>query len=324
MYPNFRSVDNPRQFICVFGVPCGSINETAEKSGISHVVEHMLFTKANVVERMQKYGMTYNAVTSMDYTIFYIACDSAHCVEAFTILQSVVMSLDLTAARFKKEIRVVKEELAISGLDSNYFLFQLLHQNTPYFSSVIGSSSSLDSITLDDVRGHYDKHFRQGSIASIVACHPKWESRIRKACVGSAGYNPVPMMDLSLNRVVSESAEKVFVVRKTNRVYESGQIGFLGYPAFSARNMSCKLAAYILHFRIYNILREKYAYVYVASCSYTPMMHSGYFCIKFNRCYYSRSIQFFHRIRHFSYRNRCKAAVTGLFSAAGHSCAACF
>lgn len=279
MSPKFISVENPKQFICMFAVPCGSIHESEQHSGISHLVEHILFRTQNVMEQMIENGIIYNAYTGQDYTIYFSTCDAKYCVPTFKNLQKVVHTFDVSKASFEKERKIVIEELAISYNNPFTDIFSIIHKNTPYFSSILGTRDTLNNITFNDIKAYYNQHYSPESILSLVVCHPKWEARIKQASLTSTPvlYSP-HHMDFNINRVLDKEHR---LVLKTKTDYEVGNIAFLGYPSSSPKNMMCIFAAYILNLQMFDILREKKASVYTAGCFYTGMMHTGFFNLRF-------------------------------------------
>ena len=63
-----------------FIVKVGSRDETPKNNGISHFLEHMLFKSTKkrktikLLEDLDKYGSSYNAMTTHDFTFYEIHC----------------------------------------------------------------------------------------------------------------------------------------------------------------------------------------------------------------------------------------------------------
>lgn len=265
-------VENQNQFIGVMGVPCGAIHEPKHLSGISHLLEHMLFKSKGIVKNMTNNGILYNAHTSHDYTLFFVICDAKYSLQAFKFLKNIVSVFSVTPSDFEKEKKVVLEELAL--VTSFSTLSHYLHKGTPYESRVIGNKHTLEQITLKDVKNYYEKHYT--NISTLVMCHPKWEKSLRKEDL-SHSKPDFHYMNFNTNRVLDSR----IVRRKSKDEVATSSIGFLGYPASDPQNMTCEFAAYILNKYLFEILREKHGYVYSASCKYFGMMYIGYFKIKF-------------------------------------------
>ena len=271
----FIHVDNRKQFIAIMGVQCGAIHEPKHLSGISHFLEHAMFKSKDVVVNMMNNGIIYNARTGLDFTLFFVTCDSKDCVKAFNILKDIVTVFSLNQKDFEKEKRVVLEELALSGNEKN--IFKLLHKGTPYESRTIGLRSTLEKLQLKDVQNFYDQHYQE--IFTIVFCHSQWESKLKKMAIQKLEPSVIHYMNINTNRILNSKDNTL--VMKTSNNYTSGQIGFLGYPASDPKNMTLKFIAYILNGYLFDVLREKMGIVYHASCVYYGMMHTGFFSIRF-------------------------------------------
>ena len=99
----------------------GSRDETKENSGISHLLEHMLFqgtkkypSQKELTKELYKYGGNFNAYTSKDHTVFYINIHKDYIEKALEILSDIYFNSlikDENLTKEKKEIlRMVRFE----------------------------------------------------------------------------------------------------------------------------------------------------------------------------------------------------------------------
>lgn len=74
-----HKIADAKTVACGLWIHQGSVNETDENNGISHLVEHLLLNSANdqcgtyqrLMDEVASQGAIYNAVTTKEYTCFY-------------------------------------------------------------------------------------------------------------------------------------------------------------------------------------------------------------------------------------------------------------
>lgn len=166
-------------FTIMFFVPCGGRTEPADKSGISHYLEHAYSMGSSKLkpreldEIVARHGGSKNAFTSDDYTAYY---------ENMPIEQ-LDMMLELEAdrlatnrfpdERFASELSVVLEEKRMR-YDNNprarlwSALRDLSFTQHPYRIMTIGTDESIRNITADDTREYFRKHYTTENVTYIL------------------------------------------------------------------------------------------------------------------------------------------------------------
>ncbi|MCB1757881.1 MAG: insulinase family protein, partial [Gammaproteobacteria bacterium] len=146
----------------------GSISEHDGITGISHVLEHMMFKgtekhkAGEFSEIVAQNGGNDNAFTSKEYTSYYqqIAADR---LELMMELEADRMRhLRLDEEEFKREVQVVKEERRTRTEDNPRALLYEHFLATAYLSSpdrlpVIGWPADLDELQLADLQDWYEQ-----------------------------------------------------------------------------------------------------------------------------------------------------------------------
>ena len=136
-------------------------------TGISHVLEHMMFKGTDkhpageFSEIMAANGGEENAFTGQDYTAYFqkIANDRLElCLE---LEADRMRNLLLKEKDFLKEVEVVKEERRLRTEDKptalTYERFNAVaYTNSPYRRPIIGWMEDLDTLTIDDARDGTD------------------------------------------------------------------------------------------------------------------------------------------------------------------------
>ena len=94
----------------------GSLDEVNGKTGVAHVLEHMMFKGTKRIPAGQfsrlvaAAGGKENAFTSADYTCYFQQLEKSHLPLSFKLEADRMANLIITDAEFAKEIKVVMEE----------------------------------------------------------------------------------------------------------------------------------------------------------------------------------------------------------------------
>ena len=94
----------------------GSMDEVNGKTGVAHVLEHMMFKGTKKVKAGQfsrliaAAGGRENAFTGNDYTCYFQQLEKSQLPLAFRLEADRMQNLELTEAEFSREIKVVMEE----------------------------------------------------------------------------------------------------------------------------------------------------------------------------------------------------------------------
>ena len=98
-------------------VDVGSRNETVEKNGITHFIEHMLFkgTRSRSAQAialsLEALGGSLNAYTSREQTCFHALVLDQHLELAIDVLSDILMNSTITPVNIEREKSVVAEEI---------------------------------------------------------------------------------------------------------------------------------------------------------------------------------------------------------------------
>ena len=202
----------------------GSRNETPGRTGISHWVEHMMFTgtptfpKGSIMRLVNKNGGALNGFTSHDYTAYFETLpadrlDLALRIEADRLAKSVFDPVETEAER-----TVIISERQGSE-NSPTFLLQeelsaLAYRAHPYRHQIIGWKEDLRRITRDELLGHYQSHYGPHNAVLVIAGDVEVEAtrtRVGQLFGGiPAGATPPPVLAVE----PLQTAERRVVVRQ--------------------------------------------------------------------------------------------------------------
>ena len=94
----------------------GALDEVNGKTGVAHVLEHMMFKGTKKVpagqfsRKIAAAGGRENAFTSQDYTAYFQQLEKSQLPLSFELEADRMANLNLTKEEFEKEIKVVMEE----------------------------------------------------------------------------------------------------------------------------------------------------------------------------------------------------------------------
>ena len=156
----------------------GSRNEHTGITGVSHLLEHMLFKGTRqyrlgeIARTLFLNGAAFNASTYYDWTNYYatIAADRldlAMRIEADRMVNSRIDKADLDA-----EMTVVRSELEGGENSPGRLLWQAVvsaaFQAHPYHWPVIGWRSDVENVSRDAIYQYYRTHYGPGNAVAVV------------------------------------------------------------------------------------------------------------------------------------------------------------
>ncbi len=158
----------------------GSRYETAELSGISHLIEHMIFkgserypTAQIISETIEGVGGVLDAGTDKELTVFSAKTADRHFDLALRLLADMVQHPRLEPAELEKERRVIIEELSMYH-DSPQDWVSVLADETvwpdlPLGREVAGTRQTVETISLDAIKDYQATHYTPGNLILSVA-----------------------------------------------------------------------------------------------------------------------------------------------------------
>lgn len=157
----------------------GSSYEPSGITGVSHVLEHMMFKGTETIgpgefsRIIAANGGNDNAFTSRDYTAYFQQLAADKLEVSFRLESDRMRNVKLTADEFAKEVSVVQEERRLRTDDSPQGrVYELLNATayliSPYRDPVIGWMSDLKAMTVDDARDWYAQWYAPNNATLVV------------------------------------------------------------------------------------------------------------------------------------------------------------
>ena len=157
----------------------GSADEPGGITGISHVLEHMMFkgTKTfgpgHFSKKIASIGGKENAFTNRDYTAYFEILRADQLAVSFELEADRMHNLKLLKEEFDKEIKVVREERRMRTDDNPHALTRerfaaAAHLAAPYQHPVVGWMNDLHQMTIQDLSIWYKRWYTPSNATLVV------------------------------------------------------------------------------------------------------------------------------------------------------------
>ena len=158
----------------------GARNESAHRTGLAHLFEHLMFRGTHEVPDfdtpVQMACGDNNAFTNNDYTDFYITLPVGNIETALWLESDRMTGLDLSQEAIEVEKRVVIEEFRQRYLnqpygDQNMLLRDMVYKSHPYRWATIGlTPEHIEKASVEEIRDFYRRFYHpSNAILSVSA-----------------------------------------------------------------------------------------------------------------------------------------------------------
>jgi predicted Zn-dependent peptidase len=166
-------------------VRTGSRFETKKASGISHLLEHMLFkgtrrrTTQQIKQEIEGDGGHLNAYTSEESTCYFAKLLREHYGKALDVLSDMVNEATLSAGELEKERGVILEEIKMYRDQPAHYVHELmgtlLWPDQALGRPISGSVESVSGIRQSDLCGYRNRYYQPRNILVAVSggVHPE-------------------------------------------------------------------------------------------------------------------------------------------------------
>ncbi|MQA30084.1 MAG: insulinase family protein [Luteitalea sp.] len=267
----------------------GSRHETAERGGIAHFVEHMLFkgtatrSAEDIAQAIDSIGGQLDAFTAKEYASYYIKVLDEHLPLALDILSDIVLNPAFTPEDLEREKRVVVEEIKMVEDTPDDLVHEIFTQgfweDHPLGRPILGTKETVESFTSDLLRDYFkDAYTPQNLIVSAVGNleHARVRDMVAEKFGGLA----------SIGGVVPEEAPRVIPkIQIRNKELEQSHLclGASSYP----QNHDDRHSSYVLNTvlggsmssRLFQNVREKRGLAYSVFSGLSAYRDAGSFTI---------------------------------------------
>lgn len=291
----------------------GSRDETADKNGISHFLEHMVFkgTKKRgvreIARSIESLGGYLNAFTTKEHTCFYARVLDEHVAHAMDVLSDLVLNATFRKEELEKEKLVVLEELKNAEDDPQDMIHEYferaLFPNHSLGYPVIGNEANLRRFQREDLQAYVAAHYQPGNLIVAAAGNVEHRDLVRLA---EKSFRNVTMRDALPRRAGTPRVRRKHTYKEYPRSINQAHVclGTVGY-GIKHRNRYPLLVLNALlgegmSSRLYQTIREKHGLAYSVFSYVTMVSDTGVFgaYIGTDKKNISNSIELIHRELH--------------------------
>ncbi len=273
-------------------VRTGSRNETPEQSGISHVLEHMLFkgtksypTPMAISGAIDGIGGENNAFTGKEYTGYFVTSAARHLSLTLDILAEMVTVPTIPENDLAREREVIVQEIAMYEDEPRERAVEefenLMYEGSSMGRLIIGTKESVRATTAEKLRAYMGEWYRGGNVLVVVA------GKFSNSQIGElveekfGGMGQGKMMAFNQKGEYGK-AEAKHIKKKTEQAHF-----LLGVPGVSLkdpRRYALQLSQVVLgggmSSRLFNEIREKRGLAYYVRAEMDTAYDVGYLTVR--------------------------------------------
>src|SRR5438874_1899800 len=267
----------------------GSRHETAERGGIAHFVEHMLFkgtstrTAEDIAQAIDSIGGQLDAFTAKEYASYYIKILDEHLPLAIDILSDIVRNPAFGSEDIEREKQVVVEEIKMVEDTPDDLVHELFMQgfweDHPLGRPILGTRETVESFNVDLLRDYFRNAYTAPNL--IVSAVGNLEhARVRELV--EKKFGAVPKTGEIVHEQPPTVAPKILV---RNKELEQSHLclGASSYP----QNHDDRYSSYVLNTllggsmssRLFQNVREKRGLAYAVFSGLSAYRDAGSFTI---------------------------------------------
>ena len=214
---------------CQLWYKTGASYEQAGKTGLAHVLEHMMFKgtekypDGQFSQIMADNGANENAFTSSDYTAYVQKIEAKRLAINFELEADRMQNLQFNQEDFEKEQLVVIEERRLRTDDKPVAaLFELFHatafQTSPYHHPVIGWMNDIEQLTVEDAKQWYQQWYTPNNAILVVVGDVEPQAVFELAKKYFAHIKPFAVEHLPTAKEVKQEGIKRVVLKRPAKI----------------------------------------------------------------------------------------------------------
>jgi predicted Zn-dependent peptidase len=181
-------------------VRAASLHESAEKMGVSHMLEHMVFkgtptrSAKDLALALETLGGSLDAYTAREHTAYQAKVLDEHLPQAADVLADLIFRPSLRASDLALEKKVVLEEINTVDDTPDDLVFELhnaqLWGSHPYGFQILGTRDTVGALRVDDLRALHSRAYHPEQI--VVAAAGNVEHDALLETLEATGWSEVP------------------------------------------------------------------------------------------------------------------------------------
>ncbi len=276
---------DPNAPLAVFQIwyNAGAINDQTGKTGLRHLLEHMMFKGTSIYgpttfsQMISRVGGVDNAATSEDYAMYYQKLSPDRLNLSIELEADRMRNLIIDPKEALSERDVVMEERRMRTDDDPQSVVyeevvSTAFKNHPYRRPVVGWMSDLEKITSEDIRRYYKTYYTPNNAIIVVAGNIQTDSILNKI---KTEFGSIPMgpeiMPISFGEPEQMGERRIYVKKEAELPYIL--IGYKAPNILDEESYALDVLAYILSegksSRIYKSLVDEKQVALSADASYS-------------------------------------------------------
>ena len=267
----------------------GSRHETAERGGMAHFVEHMLFkgtharSAEDIAQAIDSIGGQLDAFTAKEYASYYIKVLDEHLPLALDVLSDIVLNPAFAPDDIEREKKVVVEEIKMVDDTPDDLVHELFTQafweDHGLGRPILGTRETVESFTAASLRRYFESVYTPSNL--IVSAVGNLEhGRVMELV--SERFGGLALADAPLEEV---APRVVPAIQVKNKELEQSHVclGSTSYP----QDHADRYATYVLNTllggsmssRLFQNIREKRGLAYAVFSGLSAYRDAGSFTI---------------------------------------------
>lgn len=271
----------------------GSRDEPANKAGLAHFIEHLIFKRTEkrstnqILNRLESVGADLNAYTTKEYTCVHASFLNPYLDRTLDLFNDIVFHSTFPEEEMEKEKSVILDEIS-SYLDQpeeaiNDDFEDMLFAGHPLGNNILGTTDSVQAFTREDVINFRKANYRTNEIVIAVLGNYTLNSIINK---GNKHF-----ADVEANNPQKNRTKPLILASGNTTIYKPIMQAhcILGTQAYSTHQpQKAALMLFNNYFggncmsSVLNLqIREKYGIAYTIESNFSPLSDTGIFTIYF-------------------------------------------
>jgi predicted Zn-dependent peptidase len=278
---------------CCFVLNAGSRDETPNKEGLAHFIEHLLFKETErrstnqILNRLELVGADLNAYTTKEYTCIHASLLKQHLERAVDLFEDILFHSTFPEEEMEKERGVILDEIS-SYLDQPEEAIQddfeeLLFKGHPIGNNILGTPESVAAINGQDIKQFMLAN--NNTHQMVFAVYGDYDfKKLVKLC--EKYFGGVPENTSQKNRIAPLPVMGGHHIIQKPISQTHCVLGSRAYPSAHPNKYGLLLLNNLLggmgmSNRLNLEIREKYGIAYTIESNYTSLTDTGIFSIYF-------------------------------------------
>jgi predicted Zn-dependent peptidase len=256
-------------------VRAASLHESADKMGVSHMLEHMVFkgtptrSAKDLALALETLGGSLDAYTSREHTSYQAKVLDEHLPQAADVLADLIFRPTLRAPDLALEKKVVLEEINTVDDTPDDLVFELhnaqMWGNHPYGYQILGTRETVGALGESDLRALHSRAYHPEQIVVAAAGNVEHDNLVET--LESTGWGDIPrggMAPLKSPAPIVQTPGVVHVERETAQTHIV--IGSDAFPHSDPRRYAMTMIGMLfgggMSSRLFQRIREELGLAY--------------------------------------------------------------